>query len=112
MRLFVVMLVMAITASTQAMAFGPRHQRDTRKAEVNEGCSAAFYRGSGGNLYTTRITPNLTVPIRTGHRAIILSARNILRDVATDSRGGRVSRSRNPSEVSRRFDGGLICLCH
>ncbi len=49
MRLFVVMLVMAITGSTQAMAFGPRHQRDTRKAEVNEGCSAAFYRGSGGN---------------------------------------------------------------
>ena len=49
MRLFVIMLVMAITASTQAMAFGPRHQRDTRKAEVNEGCSAAFYRGSGGN---------------------------------------------------------------
>ncbi len=26
MRLFVVMLVMAITASTQAVAFGPRHQ--------------------------------------------------------------------------------------
>ncbi len=49
MRLFVVVLVMAITASTQAMAFGPRHQRDTRKAKVNEGCSAAFYRGSGGN---------------------------------------------------------------
>ena len=49
MRLFVVMLVMAIMGSIQAMAFGPRHQQDTRKAEVNEGCSAAFYRGSGGN---------------------------------------------------------------
>ena len=51
MRLFVVVLVMAITASTQAMAFGPRHQRDTRKAEVNEGCSAEFYRGRVASIH-------------------------------------------------------------
>jgi hypothetical protein len=42
MRLFVVMLVMAVMASTQAMAFGPRHQWETRKAEVNEGCRGAI----------------------------------------------------------------------
>ena len=41
-RLFVVMLVMAVMASTQAMAFGPRHQWETRKAEVNEGCRGAI----------------------------------------------------------------------
>ena len=48
MRLFVVVLALAVAASTQAMAFGS-HGRMTKKAEVNEGCSAAFYRGSGGN---------------------------------------------------------------
>ena len=78
MRLFVIMLVMAITASTQAMAFGPRHQRDTRKAEVNEG---SFTVGQVATVSTTRITPNLTVPIRTGHRATTRLARNIPRAV-------------------------------
>ena len=53
MRLFVIMLVMAITASTQAMAFGQRHQRDTRKAEVNEGCPGGYFRGAGGNCVMT-----------------------------------------------------------
>jgi hypothetical protein len=48
---FVVVLALAVAASTQAMAFGPLHQRDarmTRKAEVNEGCGASHHRGSGG----------------------------------------------------------------
>jgi hypothetical protein len=53
MRLFVVMLVMAVMASTQAMAFGPRHQRETRKAEVNEGCRGGYFRGAGGNCVMT-----------------------------------------------------------
>ena len=48
MRLFVIVLALAVAASTQAFAFGS-HGRTTKKAEVNEGCSAAFYRGSGGN---------------------------------------------------------------
>ena len=42
MRLFVVVLALAVAASTQAMAFGS-HGRMTKKAEVNEGCPAAFY---------------------------------------------------------------------
>ncbi len=42
------MLALAVAASTQAMAFGS-HGRITKKAEVNAGCPAAFYRGSGGN---------------------------------------------------------------
>ena len=46
MRLFIVMLVMAVVASTQAMAFGPRHQRYAR---INEGCGADYHRGVGGN---------------------------------------------------------------
>jgi hypothetical protein len=51
MRLLVVVLALAVAASTQAMAFGQRHQRDavTRKAEINEGCPTGFYRGAGGN---------------------------------------------------------------
>jgi hypothetical protein len=52
MRLFVVALALAVAASTQAMAFGPLEKRDakmTRKAVVNEGCPAGYYRGAGGN---------------------------------------------------------------
>jgi hypothetical protein len=45
MRLFVVMLALTVAASTQAMAFGSL----TKKAEVNEGCPAYYYRGVGGN---------------------------------------------------------------
>jgi len=48
MRLFVMVLALAVAASTQAMSFGS-HGRMTKKAEANDGCSAAFYRGSGGN---------------------------------------------------------------
>jgi hypothetical protein len=48
MRLFVVMLVLTVAASTQGMAFGS-HGRMTKKAEVNEGCPAYYYRGVGGN---------------------------------------------------------------
>jgi hypothetical protein len=44
MRLFVVVLALAVAASTQAMAFGSRHQR-----EVNGGCGANYHRGAGGN---------------------------------------------------------------
>jgi hypothetical protein len=48
MRLFVVMLALTVAASTQGMAFGS-HGRMTKKAEVNEGCPAYYYRGVGGN---------------------------------------------------------------
>jgi hypothetical protein len=50
-RLFVVVLALAVAASTQAMAFEPLHQRDagmTRKAEVDGGCGAGYHRGLGG----------------------------------------------------------------
>jgi hypothetical protein len=42
MRLFVVVLALAIAASTQAVAFGS-HGRMTKKAEVNEECPAYYY---------------------------------------------------------------------
>jgi hypothetical protein len=70
MRLFVVVLALEVAVSTQAMAFGS-HGRMTKKAEVNEGCPAAFYVDQVATVCTTRITPNLTVPIRTGRRATI-----------------------------------------
>ena len=50
-RPFVVVLALAVAASTQAMAFEPLHQRDarmTRKAEAGGGCGAGYYRGAGG----------------------------------------------------------------
>ncbi len=68
MRFFVMALALAVAASTQAMAFGA-HGKMTKKAEANEGCSAAFYRGSGGNCIHNPDYPKPTVPIRTGHRA-------------------------------------------
>jgi len=51
MRLFAVVLALAVTASTQAMAFEPLHQRHarvTRKAEVDGGCPAHRHRGVSG----------------------------------------------------------------
>ena len=51
MRLFVVVLALAVTASTQAMAFEPlhdRHIRITRNAEVNDGSPAHRHRGVSG----------------------------------------------------------------
>jgi hypothetical protein len=41
-----------------------------------------FTVGQVATAYTTRITPNPTVPIRTGHRATTRLARNIPRAVA------------------------------
>ena len=51
MRLFVVVLALAVTASTQAMAFEPlhhRHSRMTKQAEANDGCPAYRHRGVSG----------------------------------------------------------------
>ena len=51
MRLFAVVLALAVTAWTQAMAFEPLHQRHarvTRKAEVDGGCPAHRHRGVSG----------------------------------------------------------------
>ena len=51
MRLFVVLLVLAVAAWTQAMALEPSHQghaRVTRQAEVNDGCPAYHHRGVSG----------------------------------------------------------------
>jgi hypothetical protein len=49
MRLFVVMLALAVAASTQTMAFEPqRHARMTRKAEVDRGCDTHYHRGVSG----------------------------------------------------------------
>ena len=49
MRLFVVVLALAVTASTQAMAFEPLlHSRMTRQAEANDGCPAYRHRGVSG----------------------------------------------------------------
>ena len=78
MRLFVVMLVMAVAASTQAMAFGS-HGRMTKKTEVNEGCPAYYYRGVGGNCVQgdgSRV-----------YRATTRLARNIPRAVALSKKG-------------------------
>lgn len=50
-RLFVVVLALAVAASTQAMAFEPLHKRDarmTRQAEGDGGCAAGYHRGVGG----------------------------------------------------------------
>ena len=51
MRLFAVVLALAVAASTQAMAFEPLHQRHarmTRNAEANDGCPAYRHRGVSG----------------------------------------------------------------
>ena len=51
MRLFAIALALAVTASTQAMALKPSHQRHarvTRQAEVNDGCPAYHHRGVFG----------------------------------------------------------------
>jgi hypothetical protein len=88
MRLFVVVLALAVAASTQAMAFGS-HGRMTKKAEVNEGCPAAFYRGSGGNCVHNPDYPKPYRPTRTGRRATTRLVRNILRAVAAISNGAR-----------------------
>src|SRR5262249_57496598 len=66
MRLFAVVLALAVTAWTQAMAFEPSHHRHTkqmptwqrqlrervprmtREAEVNDGCPAYRHRGVSG----------------------------------------------------------------
>jgi hypothetical protein len=56
MRLFVVVLAMAVAASTQAMAFAPQHQRHarmTRKAETDGGCPAHRHRGVSGPCVLT-----------------------------------------------------------
>jgi hypothetical protein len=52
------------------------------------GARQRFTMGRVATVYTTRTTPNLTVPIRTGRRATIRWARNIPRAVAI-SNGGR-----------------------
>jgi hypothetical protein len=49
MRLFAVVLVLAVAASTQALASEPPHQRHARmKAEVDGGCPAHRHRGVSG----------------------------------------------------------------
>jgi hypothetical protein len=51
MRLFGLMLALALASSTQAVAFEPPHERDammTRNAEVDGGCGANHHRGVGG----------------------------------------------------------------
>jgi len=51
-RLFVVVLALAVAASTQAMALEPLHQRDTRmtrQATGDGGCGTGYHRGVGGN---------------------------------------------------------------
>ena len=51
MRLFVVMLTLAVAASTQAMAFAPlhqRHARTTKEAEGSGGCGTNYHRGISG----------------------------------------------------------------
>ena len=49
MRLIAGVLVLAVSASTQAMAFGPQcNAKMIRKAEVNQGCPAGYYHGAGG----------------------------------------------------------------
>jgi hypothetical protein len=51
MRLFAVVLALAVAASTQAMASEPPHQRHarmTRNAEVDAGCPAHRHRGVTG----------------------------------------------------------------
>jgi hypothetical protein len=54
MRLFVVLLALAVAASAQATAFGAQWDaRMTRKAEANEGCPAGYFRGAGGNCVMT-----------------------------------------------------------
>jgi hypothetical protein len=51
MRLFIVVLALAVTASTQAMAVAPLHQRHakmTRQAEGDGGCGTNRHRGISG----------------------------------------------------------------
>ena len=50
MRLFVVLLALAVAASAQG---AQRDARMTRKAEANEGCPAGYFRGAGGNCVMT-----------------------------------------------------------
>jgi hypothetical protein len=68
MRLFVVVLALEVAVSTQAMAFGS-HGRMTKKKRRD--APQRFTVGQVATVCTTRITPNLTVPIRTGRRATI-----------------------------------------
>ena len=84
MRLFVMVLALAVAASTQAMSFGS-HGRMTKKAEANDDAPRHFTVGQVATVCTIRITPNSTVPIRTGHRATTRWARNIPRAVAINS---------------------------
>ena len=54
MRLFAIVLALAVAASTQAMAFEPSHQRHARmvrQAEVNNGCPAYHHRGASGACF-------------------------------------------------------------
>ena len=55
MRLFAIVLALAVTASTQAMAAEPPHKRHLRmprqaevQAEVDDGCPAYRHRGISG----------------------------------------------------------------
>jgi hypothetical protein len=51
MKLFVVVLAVAVAASTQAMALKPLHQRHakmTRRAEGDGGCGTNYHRGISG----------------------------------------------------------------
>ena len=56
-RLFVMVLGLAVAASTQAMAFEPLHQRHarmTREGEVDGGCPAHRHRGVSGACVLNR----------------------------------------------------------
>src|SRR6476646_3004698 len=89
MRLFVVVLALAVAASTQAMAFGS-HGRMTKKAEVNEGCPRIIIVGWEA-IVCKAMAPECTIPIRTGRRATTRKARKFPRAVAiSQSRLGRV----------------------
>jgi hypothetical protein len=69
MRFFVVLLVMAVTASTQAMRLGHGTSGIPEKQKLMRDAPQRFTGGQVATVYTTRTTPNLTVPIPTGHRA-------------------------------------------
>ena len=50
-RLFVIVLTLAVAASTQAVAVAPLHQRHakmTRRAEGDGGCGTNYHRGISG----------------------------------------------------------------
>ena len=81
MRLFVVVLVMAITASTRPWRLGHGTSGTPEKRKLMRDAPQSFTVGQVATVSTTRITPNLTVPIRTGHRATTRLAPNIPRAV-------------------------------